>query len=187
MKLKSLIPLVVIFAILAVLVVWKQSSQEEPTIVDQVQLNPLVPEGVSEDDVAVLELFAGATPDEKVVLTRVSTDPESWRVTTHFNAPANEEKIDEYLSNVLDLKGEPREEVTDDKGLAPYQLGTDTAFHIKGLTEGGEEPLFEVLVGKAPAPNQVFMRAADSQTVYTADVNLRRDAGLHAIRLRRRR
>ncbi len=180
MKLKTLIPLIVVFAVLAGLVVLKQSTKKEPTIVDQVQLDPLVPKDVSKDDVAVLQLYPGGNPDEKVILTRVSKDPEAWRVTTHFNAPASPEKIDEYLDKIVDLKGEPREQVSDDKGFAPYDLGTDKAFHVEGLKEGGKEPIFEVLVGKAPAPNQVFMRPADSKDVYVVDVNLRREAGLYS-------
>jgi hypothetical protein len=178
MKLKALIPLVVVFAILGGLVLLKQSTKEQPSIVDQVRLDPLVPEGVSKDDVAVLELYAGGNPDEKVVLTRIATDPEAWRVSTHFNAPADPKKIGEYLGKVFELKGEPRPTADDDSALAPYQLAEDMAFHIKGLKQDGEEVAFEMLVGKAPAMNQVFMRAADSKSVYTVDANLRRDAGL---------
>jgi hypothetical protein len=178
MKLKSLIPLVVVFAILAGLVLLKQSTKEQPTIMDQVRLDPLVPEGVSKDDVAVLELYAGGNPDEKVVLTRIAIDPEAWRVSTHFNAPADPKKIGEYLDKIIELKGEPRPTADDDSALAPYQLAEDMAFHIKGFKQDGEEVAFEVLVGKAPAMNQVFLRAADSKSVYTVDANLRRDAGL---------
>ena len=178
MKSKSLIILIVVFAILAGLVLLKQSTKEEPTILDQVKLDPLVPEGVSKGDVAVLELYAGGNAEEKMVLTRVSAEPEAWRVTSHFNAPANGEKIGEYIGKILELKGELRATTTEDSELAPYQLGDDMAFHVKGLKEGVDEPLFDVLVGKAPASNQVFMRAADSKAVYMVDVNLRREAGL---------
>jgi len=180
MKSKSLIILIVVFVLLAGLVVWKQSTKEQLTIVDQVKLDPLVPEGVSKDDVAMLELSAGDNADEKLVLVRVSSDPEAWRVSTHFNAPANAEKVGEYVEKILKLKGEPRATATEDSELAPYQLGGDMAFHVKGMKEGSEEPLFDVLVGKAPAPNQVFMRAAGSKAVYTVDVNLRREAGLYS-------
>jgi hypothetical protein len=178
MKSKSLIILIVVFAVLGGLVVLKQSTKEQPTILDQVKLDPLVPEGVSKDDVAAIELTSGGNVEEKLVLARVSTDPEAWRVPSHFNAPADVEKAGEFVEKIIKLKGELRATVTEDSDLAPYQLGDDMAFRVKGMKEGSKEPLFDVLVGKAPASNQVFMRAADSKAVYMVDVNLRREAGL---------
>ncbi|MCC6698297.1 MAG: DUF4340 domain-containing protein [Candidatus Hydrogenedentes bacterium] len=178
MKPKSLIPLIIIFALLAGLVILKQMNKEQPTIVDQVKLEALVPEGAAKNDVAKLELFAGGKPDEKLIIERSTSDPNVWRVTSHFNAPADEKKIEGFLDKALALKGEPRDTVKDDAGLAPYQLGDDIAFHIAAYKRDVAEPMFTVLVGKAPKYNQVFMRAAGAKSVYTLDTNLRSEAGV---------
>ncbi|MCC6491046.1 MAG: DUF4340 domain-containing protein, partial [Candidatus Hydrogenedentes bacterium] len=178
MKPKSLIPLIIIFALLAGLVVLKQTMKEEQTIVDQVKLEMLVPEGAAKNDVVKLELFAGGKPEEKVIVERSTSDPNVWRVTSHFNAPADEKKIEGFLDKALALKGEPRDTVKEDAGLAPYQLADDTAFHIAAYKRDAAEPMFKVLVGKAPKYNQVFMRAAGAKSVYTLDTNLRSEAGV---------
>ena len=77
MKWKNLLPLIVILAILVVLVVLKQKQEKPITIVDQVQLTPLLPEGLKPADLAKVELYAGAAADDNVVLARSADDAES--------------------------------------------------------------------------------------------------------------
>lgn len=178
MKNKSLIPLIAVLAVLVVLIVVKVSMTRQPTIVEQVQLTPLVPEGLAKPDVAKVELFAGAKPEEKVVLARDADDPDTWRVATHFNAPADLEKIEGFVDEVADMKGEFRATVEGDEALKEYNLTDDLAFHIKGFKKDGDAPAFEVLIGKAPAASQVLVRAAGSNDVYVLDANLRREAGV---------
>jgi Domain of unknown function (DUF4340) len=174
---KNLAPLVIVFAALLVLVAIKVSSKKETTIVQEVQLPSLL-EGVSASDVAQFEVYAGAMPDEKVVLTRDADDPEVWRVTSHFNAPAKEDTIDGFVSSLMKLKGEFRATAEGDPALEEYNLTDEKAFHVKGYKAGADTAAFHVLAGEAPKPNQVFMRVAGGAEVYVLDVNLRREAGL---------
>ncbi|MCP4643134.1 MAG: DUF4340 domain-containing protein [bacterium] len=178
MKMKNLLPLVVILAILAVLVVIKVAKQEQPTIVDVVELTALVPDGTAAADVTQFTLFAGGSPDDTVTIARDADDPDVWRVTSEFNAPAQTEKIEEFVKKLVDLKGEFRDEVAGDEGLADYSLTDDQAFHVQGFVKGAAEPTFEVLVGKAPAESQVLARAAGSNEVVVVNANLRREAGI---------
>ncbi|MBN2308686.1 MAG: DUF4340 domain-containing protein [Candidatus Hydrogenedentes bacterium] len=178
MSKKNLIPLFVILAILVGLVVVKSMTAKAPSIVDQVQLVSLLPEGLSSADVAKLELFSGAHPDERVVLTRDEGDPNVWRVTSHFDAPAQAEKIEGFVDTLVGLKGEFRATADTDEALEEYRLSDEKAFHVLGFMKGSEEAGINLLVGKAPASNQVLMRTVDGKDVFVLDQNLRREAGV---------
>lgn len=178
MKPKNLIPLLAILAVLVVLVIWKSTSTREPSIIEQVQLARLVPEGITPADIARIELFAGGKPDEKVVVARSVEDPDVWTVTSHFDAPAKTEKIDEYLDTLVKLKGEFRAAVDTDEALEDYNLTDVQAFHVLGFKRDAEDPAFEILAGKAKSESQVFMRSAGATDVFVLADNLRRDAGV---------
>ncbi|MCC6153328.1 MAG: DUF4340 domain-containing protein, partial [Candidatus Hydrogenedentes bacterium] len=178
MKQKYVTPLAVIFAILLALVVVKQVRKPKVTITDQVKLAALVPEGLNKADIAKLELYAGGKPDAKVTLQRSDTDPNVWAVTSHFNAPADTEKIEKFVEQAIGLRGELRDTGAGDATLESYNLKDEKAFHVKGYKKGEETPAVDVLVGKAPAMDQVLVRAASSSDVYMLDTNLRREAGL---------
>ena len=49
---------------------------------------------------------------------------------------------------------------------------------MKGYKKGEDKPAVDVLIGKAPAMDQVLVRSASSSDVYMLDTNLRREAGL---------
>ena len=178
MKPKHLIPLIVIVAVLVALVVVKKTSKPAPSIVEQTGLVALLPEGLSKGDVAKLEMYAGGSPDEKLALT-YDADADTWRVTTHFNAPVQEDKIDEYLDAIVELKGEPRAMGVSDEDLGAYDLADDAAFHVKCYKKDAEEPLFHLLVGKSPGYQTVFLRKADGNDVFVEDTNLRQQAGVY--------
>ncbi len=177
-KWKNLVPLAVILAILAALVVLKQVQNRPVAIEEQLQakVTPLVPETVTEGAITRIDLYTGAKPDEKVTIQRDAADPNVWRVTSHFNAPATPSKIDEFLEKLTGLHGEYRAgDVTGDD-LGEFELAEDTAFHVLAYTEDAETPAVHLLNGKAPKSGQVFVRTADGNTVYVADVNFRREA-----------
>ncbi|HRK36455.1 MAG TPA: DUF4340 domain-containing protein, partial [Candidatus Hydrogenedentes bacterium] len=159
-------------------VVLKQMNKPVYEITQQVKLDALVPEGLATADIAKLELYAGGKPDAKLIITRDPADATAWWVTSHFNAPANTEKVEEFIKKAVGLRGERRDSNAGDATLAAYSLKDDTAFHVKGYKKDDATAAFSVLVGKAPAPDQVFMRAADSTTVYLLADNLKSDAGI---------
>ncbi len=179
MKPKSLIPLLVILAVLVALVVWKSTGTHEPTIAEQVQLARLVPEGITPADVARVELFAGGKPDEKVVVARSAEDPDVWTVTSHFDSPVDKEMIDKYLKMLVKLKGEFRATANTDEALEDYNLTDAQAFHVQGFKRDSEEPIFDLLTGAAPSQSQVFMRPASAKDVYVLDKNPRREAKVY--------
>ncbi|MFO7976615.1 MAG: DUF4340 domain-containing protein [Candidatus Hydrogenedentota bacterium] len=177
-KWKNLVPLVVILAILAALVVLKRVQNKPATIEERLRekVTDLIPEEVSPGAVTRVELYTGGKPEEKLVLQRDAEDPNTWRVSSHFDAPANEEKIEEFIEKLTGLQGEFRAaDVTDDE-LSEFELSESEAFHVLAYTDDTENPAVHVFAGKAPKPGQVFVRTADDHTIYVADVNFRREA-----------
>ncbi len=178
MKPKQLTIMGVVVVVLLGLVVLKEWSERPPDITEQVDLQSLVPAGVSRADLARLELYVGGKPEQKVVLERTE-DGGDWQVASHFNAPVSETKIDRYLDSLLALKGESRPTSEGEGVLESYELTDDTAFHIYGYKKDGPEPAVHLLVGKEADYRTVFMRPAESHAVYVVNTNLRREAGLY--------
>ena len=178
MKTKNLIILLLVLVVLVGIAVGRSMMKPARTIEQAVELPSLLPEGLAKTDIAAITVFLGSKPDESVTLTQDADNPDKWRVSTHFNAPAKLDKVEEFLDKLVGLQGEFRAAIDTDEGLDEFQLTDASAFHVQGMKKGADEPAFEILVGKAPAPNQVFARAARSNDVFVVPENLRRDAGL---------
>jgi hypothetical protein len=178
MKLKSLLPLVVIVVILAVLVGVKKVKERPKAFVEQVGLVSLLPEGVSKGDLAKFELYVGAKPDQKVVLA-MESGSDKWRVASQFNAPVKQEKIKEFLEAASGLQGEFRSTAGSDADLEPFNLTNEKAFHVLAYKKDSDTPAYHVLVGSTPGMKSVFMRADGTNDVFVEDSNLRQLAGLY--------
>jgi len=180
MKPKNLIPLVVIVAILAGIVIYRQATYRTPSIVEQTRLVRLAPEGLSKSDFATIELYQGRKPEEKLVLA-FDSGADKWRVSTHFNAPVKKDTIDKYLDAMVKMKGEPRATAGSEADLEQYNLTDAKALHVVGYKKEATEPTVHYLVGKSPekAYRTVFMRAAGSNDVFVEETNLRQMAGIY--------
>lgn len=178
MKLKNLLPLAIVFVVLIVLVVVRKSGEQELTLTEEVRLQSMIPENLQADDIAKLELFAGANPDEKVELVRVESEGR-WRVPSHYNAPVKQDRIDKFLNSLVTLDGEFRAHAESDDALAAYDLRDEDSFQIAGYTKDSDEAAFHILVGKTPAYGNVFIRAAGSNDVNIGNVNFRQEVGLY--------
>ncbi len=177
MNKKTLVTLGAVLVLLLALVVLKSAKQDEIPLEQAVELHRFVSSDMAPADVAKLELFAGAAPDDKVILERDPDDASEWRVATHYGAPVADAKISDYLKLLTELRGEPRERNASDDGLSGYSLKADEAFHAVAYNADGEA-LFDVLVGKQADFQQVFARPADTSDVFVVDKNPRREAGL---------
>lgn len=176
MKVKTLIPFVVILVVLAGIVVWQKINvKPQAPIATQIGLETLVPEGLQKDSIKRLEMYAGEKPEEKVVLER---DGESWRIASLYNAPGSVETIDKFVESLLGLKGEPRATGDTDEKLAGFALTDKEAFHIQAFKADEETPVVDVLFGKSADFRTVFLRKAGDNRVFVEAANLRRDAGV---------
>lgn len=172
MKPKTLAVLVVILVLLGGAVFVRQSQQNETSIIEQVDMRPLVPEDVAAADIDRMVVYTGDRSEKKVELVKTG---DEWRVASYYDSPVAESKIEPYIEDVLEVTGEFRATAPED-GLADYGLSEDTAYHIQGYT--GDQQRFHVLVGKSPKAGTVFMRAAGSSDVHVTNATLKEDAGL---------
>jgi len=177
MKPKALLPLLIVFAGLAVLVVLKNSQKEQPSIAVQADLQPLIDVDLDITSLSRVELYPGAKADEKLVLTRLEGD--EWEITSRYNAPVDEEILLEFLIAVKGFVGEFRA-TAEGNLLADYDLGDDVGFHAVGFSSGSESPAFHLVSGKSPDFGSNFVRAGDSNDIYLIDTDLRREAGIYA-------
>lgn len=176
MKVKTLIPFVVILVVLAGIVVWQKINvKPQAPIATQIGLETLVPEGLQKDSIKRLEMYAGEKPEEKVVLER---DGETWRIASLYNAPGSVETIDKFVESLLGLKGEPRATGDTDEKLAGFALTDKEAFHIQAFKADEKTPVVDVLFGKSADFRTVFLRKAGDNRVFVEAANLRRDAGV---------
>ena len=176
MKAKKLIPFLVILLVLAGLALVRKNAENRPvSIVKQVNLQTLVPEGLISANIAKVELFSGAKPDQKVTLEKKD---DTWRVASLFNAPANADETTKFLDKILGMKGEFRGTAETDEKMAGYDLKDDQAFHVCAYKAGEDKPAVDLRIGKAPDYKSVFVRRADDKKVYVESTNLKRDAGV---------
>ena len=176
MKPKLIIPLAIVFAALAALILMKRGQEVQVSLTDQAELKLLVPENLDVTSVNRLEIFAGVKAGERVVLTK---DGDIWRIASMYNAKAVDGRAQQMLDAVAGLQGEFRATVSGE-ALADYDLTDERAFHVMGFT-GEREEVFHVLTGKSPKYGDMFMRAASSDDVYVVNKNIRRDAFLYSL------
>ncbi|MBX3176020.1 MAG: DUF4340 domain-containing protein [Candidatus Hydrogenedentes bacterium] len=175
MSFKKLLPFLAVLVVLLLLVLMKRGLQRTPSLETQANLQPLVAADLGAADIAKLELYAGAAPDEKVVLEKAG---DAWVARSHFGAPVNADTIQGYLDKIENLQGEFRATAQGDAQLASYDLKEDQAFRVVAYAAGKNEPAADLLFGKAPSHSSVFVRKAGDTTVYVESNNLRREAGL---------
>lgn len=176
MKPKNLIPLVVVLVALVAVTVVMKANKKPPTMKEQTKLEDLVPPDAAVKDLAKLQVYAGAKPEEKVVVER---DGEDWKITSQYNAPAKKDVVEKYLGDLLKLKGEFRTEAAGDDKLDAYSLQDSKAFRIQAFKSGATDPAVDVLLGKSPKTGQAFVRKAGGNRIYIESTNLRQDAGLY--------
>lgn len=102
-----------------------------------------------------------------LVLTR---SDQGWSMPGYFDAPVNSRKIESFLQDIKDLRGEKRASSKD--VFAAFGVEDDKAVTLEFLNKEGE-PLFTILAGKqGPIGNSGFVRRKDQLEVYLAEKNL---------------
>ncbi len=178
MKFKSLLPLIIIFAIIVVLGVVKEVTKHKSNIAEQTGVVSLAPPDVSR--LAKIEMYPGTDPSAGLTLA-CDVNLGRWHVASDLNAPVRSDAIDAYLKAVMGLKGEPRTVAASETDLGEYGLTDKKAFHVVGYKDGSDEPIFHWLIGKSPGGLSVFMRRAGDMQVFVEQNDLRRLAGIYEI------
>ena len=169
---RKLIPLVVVLAVLVVLALMVTRKKSEDQLQLEAGLRRLAPEDFLLSDVGRLEIFLGSKEEQKIVLQR---EASGWRVQSHFNTRADDEKVSNLLEDLKALEGEFR--VDEESVLEDFGLTGKTAIHLVLFKKESEQAWFRLLVGKS-LPNGGFVRLGGENAIYVLDRDLRREFGL---------
>lgn len=169
---KRLLPLVVILLLLGVLAVVLKRAPAPTHLAQEVGLERLVPQTLRVDSISGFDLSHGAHPQD---IVRVRQRHGAWIVPSHFDAPGNGTKIQQFLTQLSTLQGELRADST--AVLGDFRLMDEQALHLKVYTDAPETPAFSLLAGKGSGSNS-FVRRPGAGRVYSVNLNLHTTAGL---------
>ena len=173
---KKIIPLLVILLILIGLALVKvQRERQTYDITQEMDIKKILPESFAPSEVQKIELYVGAKPQEKVVLSKKE---ESWILESAFNAPGDKEVIQKFLGQLEKLRGELRS--SSKESLKMFDLEQEQALHIKLHGKEKDRLLIHLLAGKKIKDqyNSCFVREAESEQVYRVNEELRSEVGI---------
>ncbi len=126
------------------------------------------------DLTAITRITLGWGPDSTAVV--IERLPDHWVVRTSYSYPASQQRIDDLLRNLGDLRGEFRSDKAE--VLADYGLAGDGAVAITVFGQDFQ-PQLRLLVGRKPLGSVgEFVRRRDSSAVYLSSVSLLSPLGL---------
>lgn len=126
---------------------------------------------LSTTDVFGLKAYRGSAPEAGFSLVKRG---DEWFMDSHYDAPANLNKVRTLLGNLESVEGEIRS--NDASVLADYALADSSALHVEVRDESGSE-VAHVLVGKRSGSGG-FVRTAGSNEVILGDHNFLSDFGM---------
>ncbi len=167
MKLKQIIVLTFILAILAAMIVWKNSRKSE--FVYQQESTSL--------EVGLEPALATAVRIKKQDSEiNIGKEGDAWRVASRFNAKADANKVRQLLEVVSDLSGEFRS--NDAALLSDYEIENEKALRIEIVQNDGKNAV--LLIGLArPDQRGIFLRLENSNAVYLSNDQLLVNMGLY--------
>ncbi len=172
---KKLIPLLGILALLVALGLLKTVMQPKETdIQEEMGARSILPEDFLISDVEKIEIYIGAKPDKKVVL---SQSQSLWTISSAFQAPGNKGLIEEFLESLKELYGEVR--ISGKEYFKDFQLEDQEALHLC-ITRKIKDiaTTTHILVGKKELYNACFLRYADGEDVLRVGKELRAKMGV---------
>lgn len=176
MKLKKLITLLIVLAVLIVLAAVKISAnRREAAKEKQPAVLYSLNKDVSTAFVSKLAVYRGDDAKDKVVLEK--SDAGDWSVTSHFGQRARKDAVERLLKDAAGLKGEVRADKKD--VLGDFHLTDAQAVHIE-FYGPGDKPLADTLVSPLRvAASENFARSKNSDKVIAADTDVLSDLGIY--------
>jgi hypothetical protein len=132
----------------------------------------LLPTPFVKDELTRLVLGQGRD-STAVVLERL---PDKWVVRTAYGHPASQQKVDDLIKSLSDLRGEFRSKSAD--VLADYSLGDEQAVRVAVFGKDFR-PVLQLLVGRKPTGAAGdFVRRPGDNAVYLTGASLLTGMGL---------
>jgi hypothetical protein len=129
---------------------------------------------VDKDKVAKITISNRAQADTKVELIKENAD---WKVSSLWNARADQEKINNLLKGISEAKGEVRAK---GKNLfSDFGIEDDKAVHVVFSDTAGKEMLTFFIGTKKADADSLFIRKQNADAVYLTDANLLGNIGIY--------
>lgn len=174
MSKRMLLTLVVILVVVVAIAIIRHYRSRPMSLEEQLGYVSLAPEDFLVSKISRVELYSGAKPDDKVVLSK---SDGKWFAPRQFNAPVDSKKLEAFLDKLKKLEGEHR---TSAPGvLGDFELNEEQAIHML-VYAADEHPAAHLLVGKSPQWQSVFVRHDGQNAVYLVPVNLRNEVGIYS-------
>ncbi len=170
---KRLLPLAALFVILVIAAVILKRPQTPTSLVEEAAFERLVPPTMRADAITGIDVYQGTQPEAGV---RLRSKDGKWTVASHFDAPGNTTKIQDFLKQVSSLQGELRADSATLHG--DFSIEESQAMHLLVYTDTTDKPAVHLLAGRGKGSNG-FLRRDGEDRVYTVDVNLHTVAGLY--------
>jgi hypothetical protein len=166
---KQLLTLIAIFAILFFAVMVKQLHHPPELVTEEFSALDLA---FDVNQIGKIEIFKGEKPQEgKVIsLEKKPAGQAGWRVRSLWDARGDQEKINQFLSEIRNAKGEIRGK---DASLFPdFGIGDPQAFHLRLMNPSGKDILHLLVGTKKAGAGTIFIRRKDSAMVFLTEADL---------------
>ncbi len=170
---KKLIVLGGIFGVLILTVlIIKVSQSDHTSLIDEVGMENLAPDGFLKSDVAWVEIWRQGSEPDKITVNRTE---KGWTVGSRFDVPADETKVEKILDLYKGLMGEMRSD--QDDLLADYGL-QEKAIHLKFVMSKGKGDPSEIILNN----DGKFVRRKDESKVYAVagDSGIQSELGVYS-------
>ena len=166
MKEKHLYILAGVFAFLLIIYFVSKPRQTAVNLDEFVQ-NIVI--GVSEDDIKKIEVYKETDTEQRTEMIFAKQE-DQWYIPTHFTAKAQNSRISQLISDILEMTGKVRS--SDPSFFDTYKIADEQGVHLI-LKDVADKPLANVIIGKrAEDAGSGFIRFAGKEKVYSVDKNL---------------
>ncbi|MFO7891676.1 MAG: DUF4340 domain-containing protein [bacterium] len=174
MKEKYLKIFAVVFVVLLIIFFVTKPRRSGVNIEELVQ-NIII--GVAKEDVQSIEIYKQTDTDEPVKIT-FKKQADQWRISTHLNCKAKNNKISKLLNDLLNMTGKVRS--SDPNHHEKYSITDYKGIHIL-LKDETDKTLANLIFGKKPEDrNSSFVRFAGNDKVYFGDKDILSDINIYS-------
>lgn len=174
MKPKHLLILVLIFTVFSLGVVF-QKMQRRPELSTH-QFLPL-DMAFDSEQVAKISIFKPAVGAQKESRVELLKENGIWKVVGPWNVRADQEKVDSFLREIQKTKGELRSSSKETHG--DFKISEPLGIHVKLSNPSGKEMLNFFIGATKSGYGGLFVRRADSNSVYLTEADYYGQMGLY--------
>lgn len=134
--------------------------------------------GVAKEDIQTIEIYKQTDNAENQIAMTFHKQGDQWRILTHLNCKAKNNKINTLLNDLLDMTGKVRS--SDPNHHEQYKITDLQGIHVL-LKDEADKTLANLIFGKKPEDtNSSFVRFAGNDKVYFGDKDILSDINIYS-------